>query len=76
MTRIFSVTIDVEVNDEDALKEASLRRALEDGIDEEDFLESQGEGGPAYDLQMLLDPGSMFDAGCSILGSYVEENHQ
>ena len=71
--RIFTVTLNVEVYDEAELKEASRRRAIGDGIDEDDWLESHERGGPAYDLQMLLDPGSMHVAGCSILNSGCEE---
>jgi hypothetical protein len=73
MKRTFIISIEVEVNDEDLLRAAALRRALADGVDELDWLETQAAGGPGADLQMLLDPGSMWDEGCSINQSYVEE---
>lgn len=65
---LITVTIEVAVHDEEALKAAALAQGLKEGLTAEHFAETFDD--PGKHLIMLLDPGSL--PGCSILNSDAE----
>lgn len=68
-----SVSIDLVVDDPQALLKVARERAAEEGLTEEEaeeLLLEDGEPNVSGCLTMLLDPGSL--PGCSLLNSSVE----
>lgn len=68
-----AVTIEVAIYDLVALEEAARIRATEDGLSHDEWEEMRT--GPEDDLQMLLDPGAISNAGIEILASSATITH-
>jgi hypothetical protein len=74
MNKLYAaVALDVAIYDLVALEEAARIRAMEDGLSHDEWEEMRT--GPEDDLQMLLDPGALFNVGFEILGSSSTLTH-
>lgn len=66
-----ALTMYIEIYDKDALRAAAAARAAEEGIGAEDWEEIRR--GHGDDLRMLLDPGSIPNAGFEIIDSTCDD---
>lgn len=69
MSETYRFSIEVVVHDPDTLARMARARAIEEGLD--GYQWDEDRSGPADDLIMLLDPGSV--PGCDVLESYAEQ---
>lgn len=68
--KVYRFTLEVTVHSPEWLQVAARERAIAEGVEPADYDETRAEHGIGYDLQMMLDPGSL--PGCDIQHSYAE----
>ena len=70
MSKSYLITIEVTVHDPKALRRAAKARAKAEGLSAKEWADTRTNAGD--DLVMLLEPGSMDDAGCTVMASEAE----
>lgn len=71
MSARYQLSMEIVVDDFDALKKKAATRAKKEGIQNWTDLRATNLSAVAADLHMLLDPGSISDAGLQIESSEV-----